>query len=92
MLVSAVVDCLNLTSPSNGQVSLTTTTFGSVATYSCEEGYLLEGFPMRECQANGNWSEEEPVCASKLLYVVHVCHAIINEHFFDSLQLLYVIF
>ena len=67
MLVPVVVDCLNLTSPSNGEVSLNTTTFESVATYTCEEGYLLGGFPVRECQANGSWSEEEPFCVRKLL-------------------------
>ena len=63
----SVVDCLNLTSPSNGQVSHRTTTFGSVATYTCEDGYMLMGFPMRECLSNGNWSQEEPVCESKSL-------------------------
>ena len=62
------MDCLNLTAPRNGQLSLTTTTFGSVATYNCEEGYILMGFSMRECLANGSWSLMEPVCESKLPY------------------------
>ena len=69
-ICNTVVDCLNLTAPSNGQVSLTTTTFGSVAMYTCEEGYLVMGSAMRQCQANGNWSEEEPTCESKLLAMV----------------------
>ena len=60
-----VVDCLNLTSPSNGQVSLATTTLGSVAMYTCDNGYEVVGASMRECQANGSWSENEPVCESK---------------------------
>ena len=64
-LLFSVVDCLNLTSPSNGQVSVSTTTFGSVATYTCEDGYMLMGFPMRECLSNGSWSQQEPVCESK---------------------------
>ena len=61
----SVVDCSNLTSPSNGHVSVSTTTFGSMATYTCEEGYMLMGFPMRECLSNGSWSQQEPVCESK---------------------------
>ena len=66
-----VVDCFNLTAPSNGQVSLTTTTFGSVVMYTCKEGYLVMGSAMRECLANGSWSQQEPVCQSKLLYSDH---------------------
>ena len=66
----SVVDCLNLTDPSNGQVLLSTTTFRSIATYSCEEGYILIGIPMRECQSNGSWSEEEPSCESKLWLMI----------------------
>ena len=65
LLSFSVVDCLSLAAPSNGQVSLTATTFGSVAMYTCEEGYLLMGVPIRQCQANGTWSEEEPFCESK---------------------------
>ena len=61
----SVVDCLNLTSPSNGEVSLTTTTPGSVATYTCDTGYEVVGASMRECQVNGSWSENGPVCESK---------------------------
>ena len=59
------LDCLNLTSPSNGQVSLTAATPGSVATYTCDNGYEVVGASVRECQANGSWSEDEPVCDSK---------------------------
>ena len=71
LLLLLVVDCLNLTSLSNGQVSLTTSTFGSVAMYTCEEGYLVVGSATRECLANGSWSQQEPVCESKLLYSPH---------------------
>ena len=64
-----VVVCLNLTVPNNGEVSLVSATFGSVATYTCEEGYLLVGDAMLECLMNGSWSQQEPSCESKLLYV-----------------------
>ena len=65
--VILVVDCFNLTSPTNGQVSLDMTTFGAVANYSCNDGYILMGPNVRNCQSNGSWSEDIPVCQSKLL-------------------------
>jgi hypothetical protein len=65
----AVVDCGTLTDPANGSVSLSGTTFGSQAFYTCEDGH---GFPesssdlvTRECLVSG-WSGLEPTCERKL--------------------------
>ena len=61
-----VVDCGNLTNPTNGQVNHTAgTTFGQTATYSCDTGYTLEGDNSRICQADGMWSGSEPTCISE---------------------------
>ena len=60
------VDCGSLDSPSNGNVSLSGTTFQSVAQYSCDMGYLLVGMESRQCQANRTWSGESPVCEGKV--------------------------
>ena len=57
-----VVDCGSLTDPANGAVSLTNTTYNSVATYSCNNGYNLVGDTTRTCQASGSWSETAPTC------------------------------
>ena len=59
--------CDPLTSPENGQVTLTSRTVGSVANYSCEVGYNLVGSMMRTCQADTgvDWSDNEPTCQSK---------------------------
>lgn len=60
------VDCGALSSPSNGNVSTTSTTFGGTATYACISGYQLTGnagSAMRSCQADGSWSGTEPTCA-----------------------------
>ena len=47
------VNCSALTSPTNGSVSAPSTTYGSVATYSCNGGYALTGSPTRtSCTAN----------------------------------------
>ena len=62
-------DCSNLTAPSNGQVSLISTAPGSLATYTCDNGYMLIGDANRQCQIDRTWSQQEPVCESKLLYL-----------------------
>ena len=68
ILFTAVEMCDPLTSPENGQVTLTSRTVGSVATYSCEEGYSLDGSRMnmsRICQMGSGvaeWSDSEPTC------------------------------
>ena len=41
-------------------------TFREIATFTCDEGFTLEGDPTRTCQASENWSEENPLCLSKL--------------------------
>ncbi|KAL3867863.1 hypothetical protein ACJMK2_040709 [Sinanodonta woodiana] len=37
-------------------------TFGNVVTYICDEGYLLSGERMHECEADGRWSGKGPIC------------------------------
>ena len=60
----AVVDCEPLSAPTNGDVKDPVTTYQSVATYQCNTGYDLIGESSRTCQADGNWSEQEPICQS----------------------------
>ena len=70
LLILAAVDCGNLTDPVNGQVTLTGTTFGQTATYSCNTGYNLVGDSNRTCQATGNWSGSAPTCQGMLVKVI----------------------
>ena len=35
---------------------------GSVAMYTCKEGFNLDGAVTRECQMDGTWSPSEPNC------------------------------
>jgi len=58
-------DCGRLKPPDNGDVQLTGTTIGSSATYSCSEGFNLEGDDVRVCLESGQWSGREPVCSSE---------------------------
>ena len=54
--------CEVLLDISEGDVSLSGTVFGSVATYSCNNGYRVEGDRERTCLANATWSGTTPHC------------------------------
>ena len=57
-----VPGCGSLPDPANGQVTLTGTTVGSEATYTCNPGYTLWGDQTRQCRSGGQWSGSEPTC------------------------------
>ena len=61
-----VVDCGDPGTPTNGQLTLTSTTYNSVVTYTCNMGYTLQGSNSRTCQSNGNWSGNVTKCSRKL--------------------------
>jgi len=54
--------CPELTDPANGRVMWTGLTPGSTATYSCDEGFVLNGTQIRTCQSDGTWSDAAPTC------------------------------
>ena len=62
-----VMDCGSLSDPTNGQVTFTTTTEGSVANYTCDTGYDPVGDSTRTCQSDEQWSGSEPTCQSKFV-------------------------
>ena len=73
-IILIVVDCGSLTDPANGQVDLTSETFGQTATYSCNTGYNLVGDSTRTCQATGEWSGSAPTCQGTLVKdYLHMC-------------------
>ena len=52
--------------PSNGRVDTSAgTSFGDVATYSCDTGYTQNGPAERTCQADGQWNGSVPTCESE---------------------------
>ncbi|CAI8054234.1 CUB and sushi domain-containing protein 1, partial [Geodia barretti] len=57
-----VVVCTTLGNPSNGMVSLTGTSIGNTATYTCYDGYELVGVQVLNCQSNGMWDNSPPIC------------------------------
>ena len=60
------VNCGDPGTPTNGQRSLSSTTYNSVVTYTCDVGYALQGAHSRTCQSNGQWSGNVPQCQRTL--------------------------
>ncbi|XP_050413698.1 limulus clotting factor C [Patella vulgata] len=57
-----VLDCGQPTEPIYGNMVVTNTTEGGVATYSCPENHLLYGPKKRTCSDTGQWSGSTPTC------------------------------
>eukprot|EP00731_Ephydatia_muelleri_P038089 Em0651g1a len=57
------VDCGSLSDPKGGSVTVTTTSFGGKATYSCKKGFTLIGVSTRDCTEKGIWSGSAPTCS-----------------------------
>ena len=60
------VGCGPLSDPVNGQVTTSGTTFNSMATYSCDEGFNLVGSRAVTCGLDGVWTPSSPTCDGKL--------------------------
>jgi len=69
LVVFIVIDCGDTGRPDNGNTIGTSTTFGSVVTHTCNEGFVLVGANQRECISadgiTGMWSASLPTCNSK---------------------------
>lgn len=53
--------------PDNGQVSLSGVVIGSMAVYSCVEGYRVMGDDVRLCEQTedvGGWTGQPPTCGT----------------------------
>ena len=60
------VDCGPFTNLDNGQVNTSLgTTFGSVAMFICNTGYILSHQQIVMCGADGMWAPASPFCAGK---------------------------
>lgn len=60
--------CMALPPLVNGEVSWNALTVGSVASYVCDEGYVLDGTPQRDCvqdtvdTSRADWNLQAPTC------------------------------
>ena len=55
-------DCGPLTAPADGTVDYSASIYQSVATFTCNTGYTLQGSATLICQSNGNWDNADPTC------------------------------
>uniref|UniRef100_A0A8C2HLQ4 Sushi domain-containing protein n=1 Tax=Cyprinus carpio TaxID=7962 RepID=A0A8C2HLQ4_CYPCA len=60
--VCAPAQCETPPSPEYGSVMVTDSALGSLAEYSCEDGYELNGQSIRQCISGKQWSNDVPRC------------------------------
>ena len=58
----SILECNPLDPPQDGSVDDAGAEFGSVATYSCNTGFVLDGPVTSSCTAEGEWSQPPPGC------------------------------
>ncbi|XP_060560466.1 sushi, von Willebrand factor type A, EGF and pentraxin domain-containing protein 1-like [Ruditapes philippinarum] len=64
--ICSIIDCGRLDDPMNGNINTSNgTTYGSTATYTCDEGLDIIGDVTRICDSNGKWSNTKPDCLLK---------------------------
>jgi len=59
-------DCGPLAVPLNGSLTGNETTFPNEASFSCDNGFILNGSRTRRCQADGSWSGIQATCQGKI--------------------------
>ncbi|XP_060605833.1 adhesion G protein-coupled receptor L3-like [Ruditapes philippinarum] len=62
--ICRIVECSRPEIPGNGSITTpqTNTTFGSVVTYECNTGFVLDGHQSIRCLSSGIWSGSTPLC------------------------------
>ena len=84
---SHISDCGALTIADGTPVYTSGTTFGSVASFTCNPGYTPSVVVTRTCEAGGSWSNASPFCNPvgelyRLSACTRVCVAPVNEYIF----------
>merc|ERR1711988_981242 len=57
-----IKDCGRLSTPSQGKMVCTGTTYGSTCSYQCPVGHKLIGPSVRRCRESGKWDGTAPGC------------------------------
>ncbi|XP_034471250.1 sushi, von Willebrand factor type A, EGF and pentraxin domain-containing protein 1 isoform X4 [Hippoglossus hippoglossus] len=55
-------ECQTPPRPEHGWVNVTDSSLGSMVKYFCEEGYELQGEPVRQCVSGRLWTHSAPIC------------------------------
>ncbi|XP_036438467.1 sushi, von Willebrand factor type A, EGF and pentraxin domain-containing protein 1-like [Colossoma macropomum] len=56
------VQCTTLEDPANGRINCSGDSYGSSCSFSCNDGFHLQGAPEMTCTKSAQWSEEIPHC------------------------------
>ena len=81
-----LADCGDPPTISHGDVHFIFTTEGSVATYSCHDGYNISvGFSFLWCLSNSQWSGDPPSCQAMGMYYTHIVTLQVSFWVFDLL-------
>ncbi|KAK3087620.1 hypothetical protein FSP39_008510 [Pinctada imbricata] len=66
--IQKVVRCPFLSEPENGNKSVSGYQPGANATFWCDPGFeVIVGTTLRNCQEDGTWTGEHPVCAERIV-------------------------
>ena len=68
--IHIAVVCELLRDPPNGRVRVSGSGVGSIAGYSCNRGFVLNGNTRRTCSSNGQYDGREPSCRRKLFVLI----------------------
>jgi len=55
-------DCGKLLTPKNGSLFGNITTYPNKVTFTCEEGFIIRGSKVRQCQADRTWTGNDTYC------------------------------
>ena len=69
------VACPDLTNPTNGMVTCSLgddgdPTEGDTCSYTCNTGYVLNGYAMRTCGSDGMWNGSESTCIGNNAFII----------------------
>ena len=64
------IRCPALKDPENGSVDDRDNLPGTIAKYTCDDGFRLVGSSKRPCQKDGSWAGEAPICKRKTKIVL----------------------
>lgn len=67
LILLTEINCGELDGPRFGRVSFDNTLLGALATYSCDNGFILEGNRLRMCGSDGLWAGDPPMCSGEEL-------------------------
>lgn len=61
-LILIAVECRNLLAPGDGKIIGSNHSYNDEVSFSCNDGFILDGELTLRCQHDGTWSSAPPTC------------------------------